>query len=134
MSRVQLLQIYVPWATGADLTAPLAALTALNEQYLRDHPNTPHLYQSGVRYRREGKYLRGRQKEKWLTIPLLYIVRFGDCEDLAAANAAFHRVRGVKAIAVAKPSSIGFHIVTQLPDGTIEDPSRVLGMGAGKDG
>lgn len=134
MARVQLLQIFVPWSQGYHLTAPLAALTALNEQYLRDNPTTPKLYESGVRYAREGKYRLGRQKEKWLTVPLVLLLRRGDCEDLACFRAAEHRVAGVKAIAVAKESSIGFHIVVQMPDGQIEDPSRVLGMGADKDG
>lgn len=134
MGRVQLLQIFVPWANGGDLVAPLAMLTAYNEQYIRAHPHTTHLYQSGVRYRREGKYKLGRQKEKWLTLPMLYLVKFGDCEDLACALAGFYRASGVKATAVAVESSIGFHIVTQLPNGKIEDPSRVLGMGADKDG
>lgn len=134
MSRVQLLQIFVPWSSGRDLVAPLAMLTAYNEQYIRAHPDTPHLYKSGVRYQREGKYKRGRQKEKWLTLPMLYMVRVGDCEDLACALAGFYRAQGIKATAVAVESSIGFHIVTQLPDGRTEDPSRVLGMGADKDG
>jgi hypothetical protein len=129
VGHVQLLQIYWPWSQQEHLVAPLAALTALNEVYLHEHPNTPHLYEAGVRYSREGKYRLGRQKEKWLPIPLLYILHHGDCEDLSAALAAFYRVKGINAIPVAIESSVGFHIVVRMPDGKIEDPSRVLGMG-----
>jgi hypothetical protein len=134
VGRVQLLQIYVPWSTANHLIGPLAALTALNEQYLREHPNTPKLYESGVRYSREGKYRLGRQKEKWLTVPLVLILKRADCEDLACFRASEHRVAGVAAVAVPVESSIGYHIVVRMPNGTIEDPSRVLGMGANKDG
>lgn len=134
MGRVQLLQIFVPWSNGEHLAAALAALTALNEHYLRTHPTTPKLYEAGVHYQREGKYRLGRQKEKWLTVPLVLILKRGDCEDLACYRAAEHRVAGVKAVAIAVESSIGYHIVVRLPNGQIEDPSRVLGMGADKDG
>lgn len=131
---VRLLNIMCVWSEGHHLTAPLAALTALNEQFIREHPQVPHLYASGIRYQREGKTKSGRQKEKWLTYPLMLLLKHADCEDLSAALAAFYRVQGIKAVAVARESSIGYHIVVQLPDGTIEDPSRKLGMGQHLDG
>lgn len=131
---VRMLNIMCVWSEGYDLTAPLAALTQLNVEFLKQHPQAPHIYQSGVRYQREGKTRSGKQKEKWLTYPLLLLLRHGDCEDLSAALAACYRVRGIAAIAVARESSIGYHIVVQLPDGTFEDPSRMLGMGQHRDG
>jgi hypothetical protein len=131
---VRALTIYCLWATADDLIAPLAALVALNVEYLRAHPNTPKLYESGIRYQREGVTKSGRQKEKWLTWPLMLILRKADCEDLAAARASELRLAGTNAIAIAVESSIGYHIVVRMPDGTIEDPSRKLGMGEDKDG
>jgi hypothetical protein len=108
-------------------------LTALNEVYLRAHPQTPSIYEAGVYYQREGKTPDGRQKEKWLTVPVMLLIRSRvgfDCEDLACWRAAELRVRGIPAIAFARPSSVGFHILVRYPDGRTEDPSRKLGMGA----
>jgi hypothetical protein len=120
------LVIAVPWSGAAELAPALAALTVCNVGLLRIKPLPP-LYQSGVRYAREA-VIHGRPKEVWLTIPLLYMRGFGDCEDLATARAAQLIVSGVKARAVAIPTSIGWHIVVRWPDGRIEDPSRQLGM------
>lgn len=110
------------------LRSLLAQLTIMDISYLRRHPETPALYESGVRYQREE-----RGAEDWQTIPQVLRARSGDCEDLATWRAAELRVRhGIKAKAVAygrrKPDHVLFHIVVRYPDGHYEDPSRRLGM------
>jgi hypothetical protein len=106
----------------------LEAMTRLNVGLLRGR-SVPTLYSSGVRYAPEigGRDDHGR--EAWLTVPELYARGRGDCEDLACALAAEYRRRGIAATAIAKPSTVGFHIVVRTPDGKLHDPSRVLGMG-----
>lgn len=116
--------------TAASLTGALEGLTAQNVAWLREHPSAPPLYESGVRYRREP-----RGVEEWRTLPELLASGYGDCEDLATARAAELNVTGEDpdAFAFARPTRKRglWHIVVARGDGTIEDPSRVLGMGKG---
>lgn len=107
------------------------ALTALNLAYLRAHPETPPLYRSGVRYKREP-----RGEERWLTIPLVRERGAGDCEDLSCWRAAELQAAGERARAVnTHKQGVGgaalYHIRVRRADGSIEDPSRRLGMGSG---
>lgn len=107
----------------------LQALTAVDEEYLRRHPEAPMLYQSGVRYMEEPP-----GQEDWQDIPTCLKMRAGDCEDLACWRVAELRVRhGIKAqptftYKVRENGGYLYHIQVQLPDGRKEDPSRVLGM------
>jgi len=110
-------------ASRAVLSAALEGLTAADFILLRTG-NLPPLYQSGVRYKREP-----RGKEEWLTAPEVLRRRVGDCEDLAAWRAAELRLHGIPARAVAiRSGKKRFHAVVKYPDGSIEDPSRILGM------
>lgn len=106
----------------------LEALTQANQIWLSEHPDTPSLYGSGVRYAREPI---GR--EVWQGIAAASRAGLADCEDLACWLAAEYRARGVAARPVfysrLRGGLLVYHIVTMLPDGTIEDPSRRLGMG-----
>ena len=86
--------------------------------------NVPRLYASGIRYRPE------RGKEDWLAIPVLLYTREGDCEDLSCYRIAELRYRGVDA----RPNVIArkvrkgqwkAHARVLLPDGKIEDPSKI---------
>lgn len=72
--------------------------------------------------------------EEWQNVAELYGAGKGDCEDLAGARAAELRVRrGEPARAIAYRSGPRkFHAVVRRADGTIEDPSRILGMGKGR--
>lgn len=113
----------------------LSILVAINESWLRANPRTPPLYTAGVRYRREEP---GR--EDWLTVPSILRRRFGDCEDLASWRIAELRVQGVKAKPRITFRRFGpggrfslYHITLEKPDGSIEDPSRILGMGSEED-
>jgi hypothetical protein len=107
----------------------LEALIKCNIIYLASHPNTPLLYSSGVRYQREP-----RGKEEWQDIPSALKLLRGDCEDLAAWRAAELRQRGVFARGHLKwfhsrdVNLTLYHVQVKLPDGSIEDPSRKLGM------
>jgi len=111
----------------AILRSLLEALVTLNVDYLKRHPRTPALYRSGVRYRREPA-----RTEEWRTIPIVRAQGFGDCEDLAAWRIAELRELGIPAKPCFRYRQEGnkriYHIMVCLPDGTGEDPSRVLGM------
>lgn len=117
--------------SGAVLSVMLEALTQIDELWLRAHPETPALYSSGVRYQPEPL-----GQENWQDVATTLGRRVGDCEDLATWRAAELRVReGIPARAVFRsrflpvPKLTLYHILVQYPDGTIEDPSKRLGMG-----
>jgi hypothetical protein len=113
-----------------DLQILLEALTAIDVKWLLAHPETPNLYESGIRYEEEPL-----GEENWLDIPTaLKQRRHVDCEDLSCWRAAELRVRhGIDAHAtfIRKNMPSGsslYHIQVRYPDGRIEDPSRILGM------
>lgn len=107
----------------------LAALLRIDMTYLRAHPETPDLYQSGVYYQEEPP-----GQEDWQDVWTSLRMKAADCEDLAAWRAAELNVRlGIRAVPKfiferRKDGSYLYHIQVQLPDGRVEDPSRVLGM------
>ena len=80
----------------------LETLIELDRDHLRRHPRTPPLYRAGVRYRREPRVAELR-------------------ETGVPARPCFRsRKHGKRRV---------YHIMVCLPDGAVEDPSRVLGMG-----
>ena len=86
----------------------------------------PRLYESGVRYRPEPP---GREQWQlpWETLKL----GNGDCEDLAAWRAAelWFYDRDMAARAILRDWGSGtMHCLVMHGDGTIEDPSKALGM------
>lgn len=119
----------------------------MNEDYLEHNPETPPLYlpdgrggwakkpgvTAPVRYHTEPKGL-----EEWTDIPTTLCRGWGDCEDLSCWRVAEYRRAGIPAkphftwrkIA---PGVTLYHIQVLMPNGTVEDPSRVLGMGDGHD-
>jgi hypothetical protein len=104
----------------------LEVLAQVNQAYLAEHPETPSLYDSGIRYVPE------EGTEEWQDIPTNIERGSGDCEDLAAHITAEMRNKGTPA----KPylrwqirkGSYRMHALSQFPDGSIEDPSLKLGM------
>lgn len=111
-----------------ELSNLLEVFTQANTRYLKDHPEVPHPYESGVYYQRETKGL-----EHWLGVEALLARGFGDCEDLAAYLAAWLRARrGVAArvglVEYRKGSRRWYHAIVRLPDGSVLDPSAELGM------
>lgn len=118
----------------AALTHLLEALTLADQIYLRQHPECPHPYLSGVRYEEEPF-----GQEDWQSIRELLERKTGDCEDLAAYLCAWKREReGIPARCYFTHRNVRhaqtggmvalYHIVVRYPNGQIEDPSRRLGM------
>ncbi len=102
----------------------LIALIALDRGYLRNRPNVPPLYASGV------VYVRTRE---WLTTEAMYRRGYGDCKSLAASLIAERYLQGIECRPVFRDirrqdGGLDFHILVQCPDGTFEDPSKVCGM------
>lgn len=96
-------------------------------RYAREGRPLVPLYESGVVYKAEPP-----GEEEWPDIPSLYRQGWGDCEDLACARAAELRFVGIGAVPCIKHRKIGaitlVHVMVLWPDGTIEDPSKILGM------
>ena len=115
---------------GIVIKAILEALVWVNLYYLRFH-RVPPIYQSGVRYQLEPD---GWECESFDSIPAILARGWGDCDDLAPWRCAELRAQGEKAkIRIQwKQSPISgqklFHIVVRREDGSIEDPSALLGM------
>lgn len=126
----QLLAIQLPWRSQAELAPALAALLALNVAYWRSGVfPIPPLYGGTIRYALEGRNHHGERRERWLCAPEVARYGYGDCEDLACYRAMELRVAGDRgAMAVPKRTPIGWHILVRHGDGTIEDPSKALGM------
>lgn len=102
-------------------------LVDLNLLYIAQNPNTPTLYASGVRYRRDPPGV-----EDWQTIPEILDRRFADCKSLAAMRVAEILARGGKAFVQFhwrdQNDGATWHIYVQYLDGRQEDPSALLGM------
>jgi hypothetical protein len=105
------------------------ALVELDCLYLRGKPRFPSPYQAGIRYKREPQ--RGtREHEAWQTIPEIISNGHGDCEDLTAYLVAWLRVyKKGRAIPWFRKKGRKWHVMVKHADGSIEDPSRLLGMG-----
>jgi hypothetical protein len=106
----------------------MEALIAANVAFLLAHPQTPRLYESGVRYEEEPE-----GEDDWNDIPVTLSLGYGDCEDLAGWRIAELRVAGELA-AMPRVSvyrlgrRITYHVAVRRAAGRIEDPSRELGM------
>ena len=118
-----LAHVLVPISSQAGIQCLLDAMVVLNAVFLAGHEDTPPLYESGVKYRREG------DGELWQTIPVVLRAGHGDCEDLACWRAAELRRQGIDARAtVLRASTRVWHVIVTFPGGE-EDPSAELGMG-----
>lgn len=97
-------------------------------QYQRG--DLPPLYKANVRYQREPRLPNGGRANRWLTVRQIYRKKRADCEDLAAARCGELIAKGEDAridIKYVRPGL--FHIRVKREDGSIEDPSAILGMG-----
>lgn len=124
-----------PPLKGRTLDIMLACGVALNVDYLIEHPDTPPIFEAGVRYQREQP-----GEEQWLTIPWVLMRGYGDCEDLCMWRTAELQLRlhePARCIYVAQPQPDGsttYHIRVlrgfRGPGGKplVEDPSITLGM------
>lgn len=109
--------IVLPLETQEDVQEACEMLADFNRHWIEQH-GAPPLFATGVRYKRE-------RQERFLPIPLVLAQGHGDCEDLAAWLAA---ESGGETLVVRVSS--GYHVVVQMPDGSIVDPSKMLGMGS----
>lgn len=115
----------------------LHALVCIDREYLLLHPETPPLYDSGVRY-----WMARAGKPDWQDVAETLARRLGDCKDLACWRVAELRNAGIWARpyiryavrivrrGIFKPPlrlSV-YHVLVQMPDGELEDPSAILGM------
>lgn len=112
------------------IEAMLNGLAAINLEYLSAYPQTPLLYQSGVRYR-DDSYTKF---DEWCDIPTTLARGWGDCDDLVPWRIAElwrDGVRNATGMAIAQKLSNGsilFHALIKFGNGQTEDPSRLLGM------
>jgi hypothetical protein len=117
------------WRRGI-LGALVEAIILADRAFLRDHPETPPLYQAGVRYL--------FNRDTWLDIPSVLARGSGDCKDFVAWRCAELRRDGIMAtpdVTVRtedRPSGriTIYHVRVRFPNGMLEDPSRMLGMGS----
>lgn len=130
------LSLVMPFKGRSDLDFALTLATAIALRELKANPWIPKLYKSGVRYQRDvcrAPNVDGAC-ERFLSPLQLLRERVGDCDDLAPWRAAERILAGdrkARAVAIRSPG-IGWHVVVKRGNGTIEDPSRVLGMGKKK--
>lgn len=109
-------------AEEGPLNALLEGLVLVNVEILANS-DLPPLYESGVRYQREGR------REDWKSADRVLRDGHGDCEDLAAWLAASYRSTGEDARAIVKRTGKRtWHAVVMRGDGSIECPSSKLGM------
>jgi|CXWL01.1.fsa_nt_gi hypothetical protein len=120
--RYFIAEILVPLGGHKEIMRALDILIALNMIYLRAHPREVGLYESGTRYADPGKLA-------WYTVPLMYDRKEGDCKDLCGVRVAQLRLTGEKASAhLKRVNNRLWHVQVKRGNGTIEDPSRLLGM------
>lgn len=111
----------------------IEASVAVNQAHLRAFPNTPKLYESGVRYRLEPPNV-----EDFTDLEVLLQRGWGDCAQLVAWRIAELRNAGERAtirVTWVRDRDTGkrlFHIQVRRADGRIEDPSTRLGMRSGE--
>jgi hypothetical protein len=113
-----------------ELVAHLLGLSLVGYIDLLDHARAgrpyPDLYASGVRYRREPP-----GSEVWQIPRGMYASKQGDCEDLCAGWRVpqLWLLGETKARPFVKRINPRLrHILVERADGTIEDPSIILGM------
>src|SRR5262249_46365453 len=119
---VAVLQIPVVLKGPQDILRSLEDLINENRGQMR-HGRIPPLYHAGVHYEREPQ-----GEENWQTAWGVIKSGSGDCEDLAAWRIAELREQGEMARPALKHSYVGWHVLVRRGNGTIEDPSRRLGM------
>ena len=107
----------------------LGALTAIN-YWARTKWPFPSLLSpyANVRYHEEPI-----GSEVWASTPAMFMRGKADCEDMACDLAAEYQLAGIPARAILQlegkqPTGDLWHVVVQLPDGSIADPAAALGM------
>lgn len=121
------------WARIEIILRTLEALTVTNIAYLTSYP-VPPLYRSGVRYLERVPCVDG---ECWQDAALTYKTQAGNCKELSswrvaeliiAGEDARHRVTRTSVTREHDGIVVTYHVTVRRGNGTIEDPSRLLGM------
>lgn len=120
--------------SGQAMRLLLDCLLAIDILELRAFPDIPPVYKSRVKYRVRRSPC---GEDAWRDVLSCIEERIADCKDLACWRAAELIVRlGI----AAKPVFIRqerpgdgplYHILVEMPDGSYEDPSIILGMTTG---
>lgn len=106
-------------------------LALVNVEYLNAFPNTPLLYESGLYYCDDDTF---RVKDPWNDIPVMLEKGCGNCTAIVAWRLAElwrmgHDDAEADAIHQTLPNGKTlFHLRIRRGNGSIEDPSKVLGM------
>jgi len=125
---------------GNAIKPVLEALVLIDQMFIRLH-HVPPIYKSGVRYKEEplnnatlGHIGTPQRIEEFAAVPAVIERGWGDCDDLSPWRCAELREHGEPAklrIQWKRNPETGqklFHIVVRRADGSIEDPSLLLGM------
>ena len=114
-------RLALPRPTAAELRGLLCVLVGANMRIMAHH-RLPSLYSGAIRYRRE-------RPDVWLTADAVARRGAGDCEDLSAYRVSELRLAGEDASPWVYEVRRGkWHAVVKRGDGSMEDPSRRLGM------
>lgn len=116
----------------AALVVLLQALAEVDRLELIANPRIPRLYRSLVRWRDADGEFNGKAEE-FTTIEPLLARGHGDCKDLSAwrvAELRYHdgEVAGFVLTPFEHKKGRTYHIRVRRADGSIEDPSQLLGM------
>lgn len=127
------LSIVMPFDNKREVELALAALTVIDFHEIEEY-RLPLLYLSGVRYQRDPCLVSAAQQtcNQFLTARQALAKGATACGPLAAWRTAELWRQGDKrarAFCISSPG-IGWHCRVRHGDGTIEDPSVRLGMGA----
>lgn len=130
----------------APIIMALRTLVLINLWQLRQR-KYPKLYRSGIYYKTKPPAV------EWHDIPTLLYWGYGDCKDLVAYRVAELNYQGIPAQPCIKWKYVDIedmaddseyianlikagitqvlliHVMVLMPDGSIEDPSKILGMG-----
>lgn len=86
----------------------------------------PPLYESGIKFRQEPGH--GSGYEDWALPNVTFQRGWGDCDDLVIYRLwELYCAGQIKAACNAEWLGNGVHVRVRLPNGTIEDPSILLG-------
>ena len=129
-------RIDAAWKVGI-LRQGLAPIIMANRAYLRTHPEWPGLYKAGLKGYKFNR-------DHWRDIPTLLKYGEGDCKDFTAVRiaelldgydprfpygvrAAVHVTTDRRTLDTGENVTM-YHVLVRFPNGTLEDPSRMLGM------
>jgi hypothetical protein len=123
----------MPWAIVGQATTPHELQVAIDSVVANNlaqlaSGDIPPLYESGVVYERETRAAPPRGVERFQTARDCYMLGHADCDGLAPWRAAELIYEGEPARAKVIPSEVGYHVLVHRGDGSVEDPSALLGM------